>query len=214
MNSEEVKEDGEIHISQRMDIMRSLIAMLLLMGGLFLICGQANAQEDTLTGFYGGLGLSLAAPTGDSADKLDLENGFGGNLKLGYNINSYFAVELDSLAVAGFKDLYNAKTFGLVTSINSKGYFMERLETRALQPYGLVGVGYGRFDIGNGVSDTGNINGGVVDGPMVRIGVGVDYIVTRRINVYAEVSHYQGGTDLDDSPFDLIPVTVGVQVKF
>mgnify|MGYP001187877000 CR=1 FL=1 len=198
--------------------MKSLLSILLFMGSLFLMSGLAHAEEVPLTGFYGGLGTTFAAPTGNNADKWDVENGFGGNLKLGYNINSRFAVELDSLAVAGFKDRYDARTFGLIASINGKGYFMERSTARLFQPYGLVGVGYGHFNTGNGRDDIGNAinNGVVVDGPMLRTGVGVDYIVTSTISVYAEVSYYKGvgDGDLADSPFDLIPVAVGVQVKF
>lgn len=195
--------------------------------------GMASAEDTSFkpTGLYGGAGLTFAFENfdldGAESVGMVIDNSLGGNLKLGYHYSSRFDLELDLLYVDGFdlslSDTVNLAGFnldgfdfgshvsGYVGSLNLKGYLTERSsKVGAFQLYGLAGIGYA--DLTAAAKVLGFTSESSERDMMLRAGGGVDYLLTSRVNLFAEVSYYLGIGDLDEISF--VPVTAGATLHF
>ncbi len=212
---------------------RVFLTGLIGVGGFVLMSGMASAEDTSFkpTGLYGGAGLTFAFENfdldGAESVGLVIDNSLGGNLKLGYHYSARFDLELDLLYMDGF-DLslsdtgdvggfnldgldFGSNVSGYVGSLNLKGYLTERSgKVRVLQLYGLAGVGYA--DLTAAAKVFGVTSESSERDMMLRAGGGVEYLLTSRVNLFAEVSYYLGIGDLDEIRF--LPATVGAMLHF
>lgn len=135
------------------------------------------------------------------------DDAWGYNLRAGRRINSLVAVEAEWE--------HPASDFGNISRVDGWGNLGSDVEAWNLtanakvypvkgrvQPYALVGVGYGEANLPHD-QNTGFIS---------RFGLGLDFMATENFGVDAEVGYVLGTGDLAN--FDQIPISVGIFYNF
>lgn len=150
-------------------------AGLLAAAGLALTLGAGLAKAADTPYYIGGDVGSVSQRVGGDTQKRssDSYSIFGG-----YKFNENFAVE------AAYTDLGKA-SFNGVTAKN-KIYSLDGIARAPLGNkfgvYGKVGVAYAERDFNNGLGDT--------DKTGLKLGVGVDYALTKNVTLRAEATRY------------------------
>jgi len=163
------------------------------------------AQEYGHTGLYVGGGGSYIMEQFDASElgaNVTFDDSFGANAKVGYRIHPRFAIEADGLWLKNFDDPSNSKIDGFAVSGNAKVF----LATANIQPYAVAGGGWATLDATSGgrtVSDA---------DAFVRLGGGVDMYMTDHLLLYVEGTYVLTTGQIKDN--DVIPMTIGLQVRF
>lgn len=150
---------------------------------------------------------------------VDIDGTWGANLKLGYHVNEFFAVEALFDYVPGFETAESTTTADAATmNIISKDGELDVMTFmvagkfswpgRAIEPYGVIGVGVMHADWdrklstgGGSASDSVSVSSAKTGG-CSKVGVGVDFFLTDHFSLGAE-----GATvfTLGNLEFDLDP---------
>ena len=208
--------------------------------------GAPQQDEYDFTGrWYAGGALSYNKPmikdewvtikTDQGTKTIDPDSSWGLNLKSGYNIFDYLAVEglfqyfhkfeasesYNANAGLGFggADLEGtAKVKGWALTINAKGTY----PMGKIRPYGVIGLGFGRFTTsleGSANTQFGSFSASTTptqdqkyNGAFGRIGAGCDYYFTPNIGLEGEVSYNAGFGNI--APARIISGNVGVVYAF
>jgi outer membrane protein W len=139
--------------------------------------------------------------------KCDADHAWGYNLRAGYRINNWVAVELmgehaaskfdDAEVVDGFGRLHGDVEVWNITT-NGKFYPVRGM----FQPYALIGGGYGEADLPH------DQNHGFV----ARFGIGLDILFTDNFGMDTEVGYVLGTGAVSD--YDYIPISIGFFYNF
>src|SRR6185369_7209671 len=129
------------------------------------------------------------------------------NVRAGRRINDMFAVEAEwEHPVDNFDDADKVDGFGRlngdveVWNVTANGRFYPI--TGHVQPYLLVGAGYGQADLPH------DDNGGFV----ARFGVGLDFLISDNFGVEAGADYLLGTGAMSD--YDQIPISLGIFYNF
>ena len=151
-------------------------AGLLAAAAMALTLGAGVAHADPVTPYYigGDVGKTTQRVDGNAQKRTsDSYSIFGG-----YKFNENFAVE------AAYTDLGKVD-FGGVSAKN-KVYSLDGIARAPLGAgfgvYGKVGVAYAQRDFNNGLGDK--------DKTVLRLGVGVDYALTKNVSLRAEATRF------------------------
>lgn len=145
----------------------------------------------------------------EPADAGDLQGSFGVDGRLGYRIDPRAALEGQFTWIRSFDvrtrtatdDLSGEARF-LTGTANAKFFLL----THRIQPYLVLGLGYGWSEIdmqGGDESDSGFV---------ARAGAGVDLYGTRMVALNLEASYLLATGDVD--PFDHIAIGAGLTLRF
>lgn len=194
-----------------------------------------NTEPSLKEKFYLGGGFQLDIPSfktydetieGEDVDVNDFDNTWGLQLKAGYFVNDYLAIEGLFQYHRNFEwksDEYSDPVLGTVSgkievsgfslSVNAKGF----LPLGQFRPYAVAGLGYARGKAkGTGTYDppvgpTVSYSESETDsGPMGRIGIGCDVLFNDSFGLEGEVAYNIGMSDIDYVRF--VALSAGVLI--
>ena len=194
-----------------------------------------NIEPSLKEKFYMGGGFQLDIPSfktynetieGEDVGVNDFDNTWGLQLKAGYFINDYLAIEGLFQYHRNFEwtsDEYSDPVLGTVSgkievsgfslSVNAKGF----LPLGQFRPYAVAGLGYARGKAkGTGTYDppvgpTVSYSDSETDsGPMGRIGIGCDVLFNDSFGLEGEVAYNIGMSDIDYVRF--VALSAGVLI--
>lgn len=149
-------------------------------------------------------GVYVVENFGDSSNSVGSDYGDSGGyqLRAGYRINSWVAVEGEWEHDINFQDNLEASTYDL--TVNGKFYPL----TSRIQPYALVGMGWI-----NGLNDSTTREDQNSLG--FRFGLGVDAYITKSIGVALEAGYVLPVSGyLSSNDFDTIPISLSAFYRF
>ena len=168
--------------------------------------GERIRGYDEYTGPYGQFGISIGATEGDrGVPDTDAQGGF--NLTGGYRMLPWLSAEANFIFLRGELDNSSRDENYFSFTFGPKVYPLALLEDRLIpeqfQPYMLVAVGGGRYEIEN----TGFNEGSFI----ARFIWGVDWWLTDRFGAFVEGGyHVASESDIDGTGI----FTFGGQVRF
>ena len=171
--------------------------------------------------------------TEDSAYNIDLDNSWGLNLKGGYEVNEYLAVEALFQYFHTFeqpeREYFDDAGWGLggmdvEAEVSAKGYTFTlnakvMLPIEKIRPYAVAGIGFARYKLeakvkaatpygmleAESTSDT-------ESGPYARVGAGCDYFFTDKIALQVEAAYHAGMKDI--SAARIVTLSAGILYAF
>jgi hypothetical protein len=194
-----------------------LLLALAIPSSAFAEASEGSTNEDyARPGFYLGLSGVGAIETFDNElDNVSLSSGGGFNVRGGYRVNEFLAVEAQVEYVAGFEDSFflfddgKVKYSAVSMTGNAKFYPLQG----RFQPFLGVGLGFinGQLDLFSSDDDT---TAGVV-----RLGGGLDFYLTESWVISSEVDWVKPfagnkvfGAKLED--FSYVTIGGGVSYRF
>lgn len=178
---------------------KSLLALVSLM----VVASAASAQDYGRPGLYAALNGTASFDSIDGVDSDFLDNGIGVSGRVGYRFNPRLAAEGQIDWSGDFIDCCGADLTETMYTVNGKFFLM----TDRLQPYGLLGMGYGTVDAdlpGGSSVDEG--------GFAVKFGAGVDFYISESFGLMLEAAYNLGTGDLEE--FNYTGLGWGLFVRF
>lgn len=152
-----------------------------------------------------------ASNTGPANSNTDDSWGYGG--RVGWRFFDRLAVEgqfqmLNSIVVKSHQESNGnnrrSKATFMTAMANAKGYLL----TERVQPYGLVGVGYGYGEL----RPSGNNRDQRDDGFAAQFGVGTDFYVTDHLGLMTELTYVLPTGDIEG--YDNVALLFGFMLRF
>lgn len=187
-----MKSNSRLHLSASVILCMAVVSFV----------SPAQAEEQSPTGLYLGLGLGIAVEQFNSS--VDFDPGLGFTLDVGYRFHPHFAVEGTCEYLKGIHgdDSPATDIDALSFSGNIKGYL---LKTR-VQPYVVFGLGVTRMQIEKGPSSKKKV------GITVRVGGGVDYYLIPGVSLGIKVVYVEATGKIQHK--DHISIGLGAQYRF
>jgi opacity protein-like surface antigen len=180
--------------------------------------GQADAQK-----MYMGVGGSYtfdafdqdAIWEGIGADPDELNGSWGASVFFGYGINANMAVQADFAYYFAFspdEDALEDFELSVWTLMGAVKYGFT--PDAKWNPYVIGGLGWGQFDTDGGlmIPDEDGVLEDSLSGLVARVGGGVDYKISEKVCVFAEVGYVFTFGDIED--WNFIDVRAGVGFSF
>ena len=177
----------------------------------FLLPSLASAGDFGATGLYVRGGLVIAADATTISPFVSTGVGIGG--AVGYRFRPHFAIE-GQVEWQGDSDVLNpfdGSTAGTISRADATANLKVYLLTGRFQPYGVAGIGWGRFatSCGPGCPTVGADNGF-----LARLGGGFDIYITEMIGVYAEAAYMATAFDVQGTSLAYGTAGAGVVLRF
>lgn len=190
-----------------MRIERLLLALLVT---VLLGAAPRPAQADFgATGPFVRGGLVVAADATTLSPFVNTGVGIGG--AAGYRFFRHLAAEAQ-IEWQGDQDVLNpfdGTVAGSISRADATANLKAYLLTGRFQPYGVLGIGWGRFGCSAGCPSSESVNGF-----LARFGGGFDLYITQMIGVYAEAAYMQPAFDVQGVGVEYGTAGAGVVLRF
>jgi opacity protein-like surface antigen len=191
-------------------LMAAVAAMTLGYAGGDIVVAETPAPTPELTGFYVGAGYAyIDAEATDGFDAADFTNN-AVDLRVGYNINEYVAIEGRYAFGAEDEVDFNGYATPFLADIDTWGIFVKPQYPVTADATIYALLGYGNVD---GTFDGENL----LDEDGFQWGLGAKYSVTRNVEVFVDYIQAFDDTvniDGDNIDLDVYTITIGANYKF
>jgi len=176
--------------------MKKVLSILIVLTALVFVSG-ANAAD---TGFYIGAGGQHAWENFSNTDGIDVDNSFGINLRAGYQLMKYLAIEANYDWYNGFDLKWSGYDLGSImvqtAMIDLKGMY----PINDFVPYVRLGGGWmwAKFDGKNGYGNSSD-NDFAWD-----FGAGIDYYINKNISIGPNIKYVIGTGNLDNIKYTAV----------
>jgi len=183
-----------------------LLTSLMMMITLLPITASAESE-------FGRSGAYLRGGVAGAWDLTNLlgeftDTGVGLGVAGGYRMNSWLAVEGQYHWLGNTDIGFSGNDIATVNRWDTTANVRASTSGR-FQPYALVGIGYGNYEISDAADPNNSVSAG---GFIARFGGGFDIYITKHIAIYGEGAYVMATGDID--PFDYATLGAGAMWRF